>query len=241
MNDITIPIQENKLQKIETHSASVVDTVKALAITNEEEFVSAKELYLMVSDAEKQGKKWLKDIVDPFKKAVKNAENQIKPFLTPYLNAKLLLREKLEVYVAEVDAANKKIAEAERKAREEENKKREEAARLENERIQKEHEEALAKAKAENKEAKIEAPKTVEAELVEPEPVQKVDHSSKTALGGVHTRKTMTFKVVDETKIPKEYFMLDEKKVRQAMKDGVVIPGIEFFAKSSIVARARTS
>ena len=209
MNTVTIPVQEDKLEAIKAHSSNVVLQAQDLQIQNEIDFASAKEFYLLIADSDKQGKTWMKAVVNPFKKAVKNAENMIKPFLTPYAEAKTIVKEKLEAYIAKVNEENRKKAEEERKAREAEN--------------------ALRKAEAEKTGSNV--------ELIAPKPVQKVDHSSRTSIGGVHTRKVMDFEVIDWAKLPDDFKLVNEKKLREHAKAGVAVPGVRFFEKETVVAR----
>jgi hypothetical protein len=221
MDNVIIPIEQEKLQKIEGHSTSIEERVAQLSINTHEEFEAAKQLYLMVVASEKKGKAWVKGIVGPFKEAIKNAESQIKPLLRPYSDAKTTLKMKLEVYVAQVGEQKRLEAEAERKARYEENAKREEAARIETERL-----------RAENPEA---AP--VVADLVAPAPVQIPDHSTKTASGSVGTRKVWSYKIKDFAKVSDEFKIENSKAIMQAQKQGLQIEGVEFYQKEIMAAR----
>jgi hypothetical protein len=73
-------------------------------------------------------------------------------------------------------------------------------------------------------------------------------HQVKSAIGSAHTVKRWTWKVTDETKIPKEYWIIDEKKLNNLVKaftktiDGVSscslkIEGIEVYQEESIAIR----
>ena len=63
----------------------------------------------------------------------------------------------------------------------------------------------------------------------------------KTERGEVSTSsvvKKWQHEVEDETKVPVEYMSVDEKKLKQAVKDGIRdIPGVRIFEKSSITIR----
>lgn len=51
-------------------------------------------------------------------------------------------------------------------------------------------------------------------------------------------RKTWEFDLTDLSLVPREYLVLDEKKVKAAIKDGVrTIPGLNIFEKSSVSVR----
>lgn len=60
----------------------------------------------------------------------------------------------------------------------------------------------------------------------------------RTKSGLVTTRKVWTFKVVDESLIPREYLVLDEAKVRKAISAGVrEIPGLSIYQQEEVVVR----
>lgn len=103
-------------------------------------------------------------------------------------------------------------------------------------------EEAIAKQTAMDKVAKDNDLPAVE---VVPEEVRQV----KSGIGAVHTTKRWTFKVVDETKIPREYFILDEHKISGLVRahtktihgvssNDLKIEGIEIYQTESIAIRA---
>jgi hypothetical protein len=48
-----------------------------------------------------------------------------------------------------------------------------------------------------------------------------------TESGGLRFRETPRLKIVDESKIPREYLVVDEKKTLDALKAGAIIPGAE--------------
>ena len=79
-----------------------------------------------------------------------------------------------------------------------------------------------------------------EEELKQHTEVQEAPISkTKTESGSTSVRKQWVFEVEDESKIPQEYFILDESKVRTAIKDGQRdIPGMKIFPKSVISVRA---
>jgi len=50
-----------------------------------------------------------------------------------------------------------------------------------------------------------------------------------------HTRKVRKFRIIDESKIPKEYFVVDEVKIRKAMMADIQIEGVEYYEEKIIV------
>jgi len=113
--------------------------------------------------------------------------------------------------------------------------------------------EQLAKAEA----AKLIAVgKTAEAELiVEEAAAERSDAefiaamttpitSAPAKLAGTGIRKDWDFEIVNEKKIPREFLMIDEKKIRafvKAMKNEARIEGVRVFERESVTARARSA
>jgi hypothetical protein len=56
---------------------------------------------------------------------------------------------------------------------------------------------------------------------------------------GVAERKGVDFEVVDPNAVPDDYWILDEKKIRKAVKAGVQIPGVQTRAKTTLAVSAR--
>lgn len=125
----------------------------------------------------------------------------------------------------------------------------EEAARKERERLEAERkaaEEAAREAAAAGDESAAAAAQAhavvlaAEAEVVEHLAPAVVEQPTK--LAGIATRQDWYFEIVDEAAIPREFLVVDEKKVRayvKAMKSDAKIPGVRVFAKDVISARAK--
>jgi hypothetical protein len=74
----------------------------------------------------------------------------------------------------------------------------------------------------------VEAPKIV-APVVPPPP---------TRVGNLSTRKVWKFTVTDETKVPREYLVVDETKIRKFVAAGVrEIPGVNIYQEEETVIR----
>lgn len=59
-------------------------------------------------------------------------------------------------------------------------------------------------------------------------------------VGNVHTRDSWKFEVQDITKVPLDFLMVDERKLRafvNANKDSVAIPGVRVYKDTQVVAR----
>lgn len=132
------------------------------------------------------------------------------------------LQRKLDAEVAE---ANRKAAEeARRKAEEEARARKASAAEIE-----------AAKKKAEEEAAKI----AVVAPTVVSPVVQEAPKVTRTESGSASQRKVWTFEVIDAAQVPREYLMVDEKRIRDAVRMGTRdIPGIRIFEESKTVFRS---
>lgn len=164
----------------------------------------------------------LKSITDPLNLALKNARNLFKPafdFLTEQeYTAKKLLAEYNEAIESEA-----RRMEAELRAKQEAKiKKLEEQINI----LQSQGKED----KALEKQMKIEALRETPTIVV---PAPKID--------GVVVRTIWKYRIIDETKIPREYLMPDEKKIGAVVRasgGSIKIDGIEIYSETSIVSKS---
>lgn len=122
---------------------------------------------------------------------------------------------------------------------EQERKRAEEQRKVEEELRKREEELRLRVAEELEKQGKKE-----EAEKLLEEPIDiptiKVD-SEVPKVDGMTTREEWLFEIVDESQIPREFLMPDEKKIRayvRAMKDKARIPGVKIYKSAIIVRRS---
>ncbi len=147
----------------------------------------------------------------------------------------------------EAEEANKKAMEearerAEEEAREkrlhdEEEAKKRKASEAEMETLAKKAEEERLAA---IKQAEDEATKmAVEAPTVIPPTIPKEQKAVRTESGtAAHQRKDWTFEIVNEAEIPREYLMVDEKRIREAVGMGTrEINGVRIFEKQTTIFR----
>lgn len=83
-----------------------------------------------------------------------------------------------------------------------------------------------------------------EAQAIIEQPVQApvvIVQSTTPKLEGVSFRENWTFQITDETKIPREYLIVDTKKIGaivKAMKGQAAIPGVRAYAEKIVSGRA---
>jgi hypothetical protein len=182
-----------------------------------------------------QGKKMLKavdvrrkaiiEVPDGFVSSVntfcRKISNDIKAIITP-------LDARVNAFMVEQDRLRR---EAERKAREEaeaERRRLEDEAAAERARIEAE---AMANG-ASKEEAAAEAQAAVDPIIPVVPVTAPASTVTRTAEGTAHLRKDWAWEEVDFNLVPREYLMLDTKKLNQAVKAGVrEIPGIRIFEK----------
>lgn len=147
---------------------------------------------------------------------------------------------------AEAEEANRRAAEEARKRAEEEariKREREEAEARERG-AKKAEMEALAKKAEEERieairKAEEEAAKNaVQAPVVVAPVVQEAPKVTRTEVGSSSQRKVWTFEIINAAEVPVEYKVIDEQKIRDAIKMGTrEIPGVRIFEETKTVFR----
>lgn len=109
-----------------------------------------------------------------------------------------------------------------------------EAQQAEQRRLEKERAEAQAKAEKEAQATGV--PASPPPPVIPPATAEPEDRVLSSA-GTSHVRKRWTFEVLDESLIPREYFVLDRVKAQAAVDRGVrVIPGLVVYEKESMAS-----
>lgn len=160
-----------------------------------------------------------------------------------------VLKGKIKTFLDEEDAKAREEAqrlqkikeEAERKAQEEADKKarkaeeaRQKVENAKNATAKKKAEEAAKKAEeaAQKAEAEKEA---IANKVVE---VEESPKNVRTEGGLMSTKKVWKFEVTDEAKVPKEFWVIDQKKINEAVKNGErELPGVRIFQDTQISIR----
>lgn len=212
---------EETKEEVGSEKRELVIEKKVQALANIENFVIREESDLKEAAEwlrkNKETQKIVKDHFEPERKATHEAykavTDKIKRFTDILTKSERVMKKKMADYQMEQERIRR---EAERKAEEE------------RQRVEAERAAARAKA-AESGEPEPEIPEPPTA-VVEPE--EKLD--------GVSFVENWTYEVEDISKVPAEYMVLDEKKVRgivKAMKGDTNIPGIHVYAEKTVRAR----
>lgn len=162
-----------------------------------------------------------KAITQPLNDAKKQVMDLFRPLTDTLSQAERTIKQRLVAWKSEQD----------RIAREEQ-RKAEAKAQRERERLQKQADEAAAKGREDRAQTlQDRAASTVAA----PPP------PAAPKVSGVQTRTVWRFRVVDASKVPDKYKVVDEKKIGgvvRALKGDTEIPGVEVWEESTMAARS---
>lgn len=227
MKELTII--NTRLSEAITEYKMLCDTVECIDITDDATLKNGIEMGSKINKFEKALEEKRKEAVKPYNDEVKKINGLFKPIVdnVSALNAKM--KSKILEY--------QKIVEARRKAWVEEQRKKEieemEARKNEMLEIAVESDNDLALDIAGNIEAEQKA-------IAEKEVNVKTIVKTEEAKSSI--RRTWDFEVVDAGLIPREYLMVDERAIKQAIKDRKIeieagtftIKGVKFYEKESI-------
>lgn len=214
---------ENKETSLEKRAKDALEYVNALEIKDDTALQTGNKVLVRIGVIRKEITKFFAEPIKKAHEAHKAILAKKKEVENPLIEAEKILKPKIRVYVIEQQRIKEK---AERKAREEEERKKREA------------EEAVRRAADLENEGKTEEALNAldEAEKIETEK-PKTEVPKGPTMAGVHTRKYWRWIVVDASKIPQQYWMLDKAKidaeVRQ-FKGDAAIPGIEAYEETDI-------
>ncbi len=188
--------------------ASLQTEAKQLAITDDETNALAVELAAQCRRAWKDIEAVRKGYVDQPNTFIKAVNGVAKALQEPLKATERVFTSKHSQYQARVELERRK---AELAAKEE-------AKRLQ-EQVTKEAEAA-----------------GVEPPVVVPPPPPQAPKVVRTAAGSAHQRTEWTFQVEDEALVPREYLVVSEKLIREAVKKGIrQIPGIRIYEEQKTV------
>ena len=240
-----------------------IDRANRVEIRNQDELQSAATLLGELQKLKRNAESTRTQIVKPLNDHVKDINQKFKAITEP-LDAEMAIlknkasafqrqeEEKRRVEQERLDAERKereRIArEAQEKAELEARERREEAERLAREAeesasgaVDSSIEEAAEEAAAALDRARAEE-EALAASQPEPEVAAPVLDTGPVKVKGLSTRKVWTFKIVDESKVPREWMLIDESAIRKRMLQSISedrescnleIPGVEFVRDTS--------
>lgn len=223
---------------VATRSQQLADQALAVRVTNNTERTAAAEMGKAIAAMEKEVGSVFDPIVAAANSAHKVAVAKRAEVLDPLARAKRFLASCIGGYDQEQERIRR--AEEERLRREQREREAQEAARLRKEAENRALAEAQAAADmgdAGLAEMILDAPVVVEA----PAPVPVIVPAMVESTEGVARRTTWKFRIENEALIPREFLMVDEKKIGgivRAMKGATRIPGVVAYEEASVSFRS---
>lgn len=200
-----------KLAPYDAEIDKMVALAEALAVSDDATNTTAVEMANQAKKIDAAIERVRKDLVLDPNEYVKAVNGLAKGFQSRLSAIVASLRGKVGAYAQRVEMERRKAEEAARKAQEE----------------------LQAKIDAEAKAANVE-PVQIAAPAV-----PKQQTMVRTEAGSATQRKVWKHEITDEAQVPREYLVVDESKVRQAVKQGVrEIPGIRIYEHTEIAFRA---
>lgn len=198
---------ESTMVAIKKDQGEIVAQANTIVVTNQEEYNAAGAFLVQVKERSKRIEVKRKEYVQPLNDQVSMINADFKAAAAPYLELEKQIKDKMVVFVNE----QQRLADI--KLKEEQEERRAEAARVA-------EAEGISQRKAM---AQIEKPVA-----------DVVPTAVKTEGRTVKTRKITKFDVVDASKVPDEYKVVDETLVRKAVNAGVKIAGVKVWEETII-------
>ena len=218
---------ENKaVMVIEKDAKDIVAQAGAIVISNQQQYEGANEFLRADKQLQKRIHEAFDEIVASAYKTWKAAGQKRTDYLEPVVAAEKAVKGKMIDYTEEME-----------RIRREEQRKIDAKAEADAEKERKRLAERAAKWAAKGNEAKAEAIQEqaeevqVETQVVAPK-IEKAE--------GVSFQTIWKFKIIDANKIPREYMMPDEIKLRRmagAMKGIIQVAGVEFYSEKILKSR----
>lgn len=205
----------------ETRARQALARVDGMSVANAEDYQVAADELMAIKRKWNEVEVQRKELKGPIDEAAKRIQAFFKPPLDFLAQAEAVLKRKMVTWKSEQD----------RIAREEQ-RKADEKARKERERLERE----AAKAAAAGREERAEVLRE-RAEVVVAAPVAPVAPK----VSGISTRKAYMFRIVDASKVPDQYKVIDEKRIGavvRALKMDANIPGVEVYEELTMATRS---
>jgi len=189
---------------------SLRNQAESLKIVDDQTDLRAKQILTEVTQAKKKLEDLRKEFVRPFNEGVKNINSFFKERILPADETIGVIKNKVGVYFREKAIA----AEKERK-----------------------RQEILAAKRQETADKKAQKEGTIASAVPVPT-MPEPEKTTRTQGGSVTTRKVWKFQVNDVSRVPDEYKIVDERKIRQAVSSGIRdIPGVVIYQDEEVAVR----
>jgi len=208
-----VPIEaDERFQTLAGDTLALLSHAQGIEIANDAQDAEAKAFLAQLHTASKRWEELRHWFVDPLNRQVKEINARFKAAADPVGEAEGLVKDKVAVYFRV----------------------RQEAARKEQERLRR-----AAEAKAARQAARAAARGEEPPAPTIPLPsVAAPEKTVRTAAGSVTVRRVWRFEVLDETAVPREWLMVNEKAIGAAVKAGIrSIPGVSIYQAEEVAVR----
>lgn len=222
-------------QELKQHAITFSAEIRALVINTPEHYIQAAEDLKRVAAAKKAAQERVDRIKKPAYLTYQEALALEKDVLNPIIAAETYLKGGIATYRQEEErrrrAAERLLQQEAQRVADAEARKRADDLALRDAAI------AEAQGDPEKAEEILMAPRDVVPAFVPPVVLQK----EVPQVEGISSSKKWTFRITDETLIPRQYLMVNEPAIRsvvKALKQNTQIPGVEVYSEDSVRVRA---
>jgi hypothetical protein len=205
------PVKTMLIERYDGAIAALEQQAAELEVADDASNITAVEMASQAKKVVKELEARRKQIVGEPSGYVRRVNALVKPFRDRFTAVEKALKRKIGQYQSRLELERRKAEAAQRKA--------------------------LAAAQAElDKEAQAAGVEPVKLDVkpVQPEPPKAV----RTEAGTASTKKVWTHEITDPDQVPRDYLLVDEKKIRQAIKMGVrKISGVRIYQETQVGIR----
>ena len=213
--EITVTPELAKMQEI---VPTLIDRANAFEVDTDQQYEKGSQVLNYLKTQATSLDKLRKHFKQPILESGRRIDAFFKELTAPAKDAIFIVQDKMSVWYRVKESERRKAEELAMIAERDRMK-----AQMERERIQKDME-------AEGVEVEEEDLPPVPEAVIVPEVIQ---------ASSTNVRKTWSFTVMDEKKVPRIYLKLDEQAIKASIRDGVRdIPGLEIFEEVSFVKKA---
>lgn len=234
-NSLQTAAPDSDKKEFQAQASSAIVEANTLQVSNHEEASKAADILKAISSTKKNIEDKRKEYTAPLVAAQKSINADFKKMTEPFEKAEKIVKDKIATFH---DAEQKRLEQERKKAADE----AAEKARKEAEEAAKER---AAQAADDEERQRIEEQAEKEAEaaaeaaaLAAEEAAKKAEPKMEGNSGKAVASKVWTFEITDEAKVPREFCVVNESKIRAAIKDGVrEIEGVWIHQETRISSR----
>lgn len=218
---IPVSADDPRVRPVAKEVATLTEQVETFEVTTAADFERGAEILKAIKAALNSTEEQRKEITQPLDASKKRVMDLFRPFTDSLAAAERKLKQRLVSWKNEQD----------RIAREEA-RKADEKARKDREKLEKQAADAEAAGRTERADALRDRAVSIVAAV----PITEAPRVS-----GISTRKIYKFRIVDASKVPDQYKVIDEKRIGavvRALKTDANIPGVEVYEETSLAAGA---